>query len=162
VGARAPDANARHDVCIEPEDGEWSREPFEGLLAKIEATVRDHPMQHMFYGDEDSMRDKPENIRRSSVTEAVQVFLASSDKGNALRSFCGFSVRVGAYYVVPVIQLPERLFQKFPPLDLPKSDDPRVPKCVPSFLHGAIGRVLGEATTELQRPEPGRGVFFSG
>jgi len=40
------------------------REPFEGLLAKIEATVRDHPMQHMFYGDEDSMRDKPENIRR--------------------------------------------------------------------------------------------------
>src|ERR1035441_9010782 len=87
VGARASDANARHDVCIEPEDGEWSIEPFEGLLPKIEATVRDHPMQRMFYGDEPSMRDKPENIRRSSVTEAVQAVLDSSDKGNALRSF---------------------------------------------------------------------------
>jgi len=87
VGARAPDANARHDVCIEPEEGEWSREPFEGLLPKIEATVRDHPMQNMFYGDEASMQDKPENIRRSSVTEAVRAILASSDEVNALRSF---------------------------------------------------------------------------
>jgi len=160
VGARAPDANERHDVCIEPEDGEWSRESFEGLLAKNEGTLRDHPMQRMFYGDEASMQDKPENIRRSSVTETVRAILVSSDKGNALRSFCGFSVRVGGYYVVPVIQLPERLFQQFPPLDLPKSDDPRVPKCVPSFLHAAVGRVLGEATTELQRPEPGRGMYF--
>jgi len=160
VGARAPDAEARHDVCIEPEDGEWSREPFDGLLPKIEETVRRHPMQNMFYGDEPSMRDKPENIRRSSVTEAVRTALASSDKAKAVRSFCGFSVRVDAYYVVPVIQLRETLFQQFPPLDLPRSDDPRVPKCVPSFLHAAISRVLGDATTELQRPEPGRGMFF--
>lgn len=160
VGARAPNAQVRHDVCIEPEDGEWSREPFEGLLPRIETTVRDHPMQNMLYGDEASMHDKPENIRRISVTEAVRAALGESDKANGIRSFCGFSVRVGHYYVVPVIQLPESLFQQFPALDLPKSDDPRVPKCVPSFLHAAIGRVLSDATTELQRPEPGRGLFF--
>jgi hypothetical protein len=159
VGARAPDANARHDVCIEPEDGDWSREPFEGLLPKIEATVRDHPMQNMFYGDEASMRDKPENIRRSSVTEAIRDILASSDEINSLRSFCSLSVRVGTYYIVPIIQLPETLFQQFPPLNLPKSDDPRVPNCAPSFLHAAVDRVLSDASTELQRPEPGLDVL---
>ena len=51
VGARSPGSKERHPVCIEPEDGEWSRDPFDGLLAKIEATIRDHPMQNLFYGD---------------------------------------------------------------------------------------------------------------
>jgi hypothetical protein len=160
VGARAPQSDARHEVCIEPEDGEWSREPFEGLLPSVEAIVREHPLQNMFYGDEAAMRDKPENIRRNSVTEAVRAALGPSDARNAVRSFCGFSVHVGQYYIVPVIQLPETLFQQFPPLDLPKSDDPRVPRGFPSFIHAAIARILADATTELQRPEPGRGMFF--
>jgi len=51
VGVRAPQSEARHDVCIEPEDGEWSREPFEGLLPSVEATVRDHPMRKRPTGD---------------------------------------------------------------------------------------------------------------
>jgi DNA integrity scanning protein DisA with diadenylate cyclase activity len=160
VGARAPGADASHDVCIEPEDGEWSTEPFGTLLSNIETTVRQHPMQSMYYSDEPSMRDKPENIRRNSVTQVVQTVLDSSDKGNDLRSFCALSVRVGAYYVVPIIQLPEEIFRQFPPLDLPKPDARQVPRCVPSFLHAAIGRVLRDATTELQRPEPGRSMFF--
>ena len=75
VGTRAPDSTARHPVCIEPEDDEWSLEPFTNLLGEIETIIPDHPLQKMFYGDEPSMRDKPENIRRSSVLMAVEAAL---------------------------------------------------------------------------------------
>jgi hypothetical protein len=161
VGARSPDSKEHHPVCIEPEDGEWSRAPFDELLAKIEATIRDHPMQRMFYGDEAAMRDKPENIRRNSVTESIGAALALSDETRAIRSFCGFSVRVGDYYVVPVIQIPESLFRQFPPLDMPASDDPRIPRGYPSVIHASIAELLAEAAAELQRPEPGRGALLS-
>lgn len=161
VGARSPDSAERHTVCIEPEDGEWSREPFNNLLDTIESTFRAHPMQSLIYGDEAAMRDKPENIRRNSVTESVRATLALSDKTGAVRSFCGLSVRVGEYYVVPVIQIPESLFQQFPPLDMCTSDDSRVPRGEPSFIHAGISQLLTEATTELSSPEPGRGAFFS-
>ena len=72
VGALAPQKQDRNPVCIEPEDGEWTLTIFTDLLNSIEAIVQDHPLQNVYYGDEPSMRDKPENIRRDSVTSAVR------------------------------------------------------------------------------------------
>lgn len=162
VGARAPDSTARHPVCIEPEDGEWTLEPFSNLLGEIESIIPNHPLQNMFYGDEPRMRDKPENIRRSSVRMAVKADLLSSDKEKTRRSFVGVPVRVGEYYVVPVLQIPESVFVQFPPLTQPETDDPRIPRGVPSFVHACINELLSEAAKELHLPEPGRGAFVGG
>lgn len=63
VGARIPDRPNRNDVCVEPEDGKWPVDLCEGLLDSIRAEVDNHPDQHVFDGDEPSMRDKPRNIR---------------------------------------------------------------------------------------------------
>ena len=65
VGARAPDSQNINEVCVEPEVGKWSLGLFDGLLAAVESEVAEHPLQNMYYGDEPSMRDKPENIRRT-------------------------------------------------------------------------------------------------
>ena len=71
VGARIPEKQNPNGVCVEPEDGKWTVGLFDGLLDQIEMEVKQHPSQKMFYTEEPSMRDKPENIRRDSVRKAV-------------------------------------------------------------------------------------------
>lgn len=156
VGIKAPGTDARHPVCIEPEDGEWSVDLFTHALEQVEQTFRDHPSQNLFYGDDASMRDKPENIRRASVREVVEKNLSSIDQDLSRRSFFGQAVRVNDYYVVPVVQVPEWLFLRFPPLKQEATDDSRKPRGTPSFIHACIYEVLKDVYTELRLPDPGR------
>ena len=164
VGARIPGRKNPNGVCIEPEDGKWPLSLFVGLLDDIEAEVANHPSQNLFYGDKPSMRDKPENIRRDSVRRAVQKLLDGYDVGHGVRSFAGGSARVDDYYVVPVLQLPTELFQRYRPLREPVSDG-RVTGH-PSLVHAAVSVVLEAALDELARPDLGassldRGVLHT-
>ena len=158
VGARIPGRGNPNGVCIEPEDGRWPLRLFDGLLEAIETAVADHPSKNLLYGDEPSMRDKPENIRRDSVRGAVQKALDDYDVDHNVRSFAGGSARVNDYYVVPVFQLPTELFQRYRQLREPVSDG-RVNGHA-SLIHAAVWVVLEAALDELARPEPGR--FLAG
>ena len=75
-----------------------------------------------------------------------------------MRSFAGGSARVGDHYVVPVLQLPTKLFQRYRSLREPVSDG-RISGHV-SLIHAAVWVVLEAALDELGRPEPGR--FLAG
>ena len=66
VGVLKPDAEG-HPVCVEPEDGKWDLSLFEEIPKAFPDTIKNHPLQNMFYGDEPSMRDKPEKIGRAHV-----------------------------------------------------------------------------------------------
>ena len=158
VGAKIPGRENPNDVCVEPEDGKWPLSPFDGLLDAIEVEVANHPSRNVFYSDEPSMRDKPENIRRDAVRRAVQKALDGYDLDHDVRSFAGGSARVDDYYVVPVLQLPAELFHRYRPLREPVSDG-RV-SGHPSLIHAAVWVVLEAALDELARPEPGR--FLAG
>jgi hypothetical protein len=157
VGVRRPGMSDAHPVCVEPEDGEWPLALFEGLPTAVDRIVRDHPLQNTFYGDEPSMRDKPENMRRDSVRRALVEALHPFDARERVRSFCGTAAPVGNFHVVPVVQVPEAVFESFPPLREPIGDDRFAPH--PSFIHAALGHLLDEAIDELQRPDPGRHVL---
>lgn len=156
VGARIPKSNNPNPVCVEPEDGEWPLSIFTGLLESIEVHVKGHRLQDIFYGDEASMRDKPEVIRRDSVTQAVSQALSPYDAEHKVHSFCGNAYPVDQYYVVPVIQISLSVFHQFPPLKDTASDDPWTSHGYRSFIHACIGTLLTEATDELCRPDPGR------
>ena len=156
VGARKPDIYDRNAVCVEPEDGDCSVSFFDGLLEDIERKIEGHPLQEIFYSDEQSMREKPEQIRRDSIKKAVAQALEPYDKARRLRSFCGTAHPVGSFYVVPVIQLPEAVIDAFPPLTEPLgTSDVAV---FPSFIHAAMKELLSDATRKLQRDDPGRGL----
>lgn len=156
VGARAPNNDNPNPVCVEPEDGEWPLTLFTDLLDSVEIIVNKHPLQKMFYGDEQSTRDKPEAIRRDSVTTAVRESLLPYDNEHSLRSFCGTAYQVGDYYVVPVIQVPEIVFQMFPPLNETATNEPWSTQGHRSFIHACMEVLLAEATEELHRPDPGK------
>lgn len=158
VGALDPQKKNLNPVCVEPEDGEWPLELFSGLPELIESNVKNHSLNNMFYGDEESMRRKPEVIRRGSVTSAVREKLTGYDVQHGVRSFCGSSYPVGDYYVVPVIQVPEFVFRKFPPLEEIETDDRWARRGYRSFIHACMGKLLEEATQDLQHPDPGSTV----
>ena len=155
VGARRPCRQNPSGVCVEPEDGKWPVDLFDALLDLIDTEVARHPRRNMFYTHEPSMRDKSEDIRRDSVRTAVQKKLGAYDLDQGVCSFVGSAVPVNDYHVVPVLQLPKELFECFPPLREPVSDD-RFFTGHASLIHAAVSEVLNEAHDELLRPDPGR------
>lgn len=157
VGVLAPGQDNVNPICIEPEDGEWPLNLFDNLLDSIESTIKAHPQQNVFYSnDERSTRDKPEVIRRDSVNIEVYSCLIQSDIENNVRSFCTGSYEVSGYYVVPVIQIPNAVFEKYPALEQLKPDSPFAYDGYPSFIHACIFTLLAEAIEELRRVDPGR------
>jgi hypothetical protein len=159
VGARRPGCKNPHPVCVEPEDGAWPISMFDGLLEAVESGYSNHRLQTMCYGDEPSNRDKPEAMRRDSVSTAVRAALVPYDTENGLRSFCGAARLVDDYYVTPVIQVPEVLFRKFPPLNDKPAKHEFISTGYRSVIEAALATVLAEASAELQLPEPGRSTF---
>ena len=157
VGAKIPGHQNRNDVCVEPEDGKWPIELFDELLDVIEAEISDHPLRNMLYSDEASMRKKPENIRRDSTRSAVQKILHAYDTDQFVQSFAGRPAPVDDYYVVPVLQLPSGIFDRFYKLREPNSDGHLSGH--PNLIHAAVYEVLTEAYDELLRPEPGYNSF---
>ena len=156
IGAKIPSRSNPNSVCIEPEDGKWPLDLFDGLLDLIEAEITDHPLQNMFYGDEPSMQDKPENIRRDSVRIAIQKAMKAYDSNHSVQSFTGWPAPVNDQYVAPVLQIPSALFERFRPLREPVTDGHFTGHA--SLIHAAVFEVLTEANDELLRPDPGRNL----
>ncbi len=156
VGIKVPGAQVPHEVCLEPENGQWPPSLFEDLPDTVDQMVRTHPLQSIFYTDEPSMKDKPERIRRDSVRKAVEAALVPYDEEQHVRSFAGPPAPVDGYYVAPVLQIPTALFQRFRPLREPVSDGQFTGH--PSLIHAAVAQVLDDAYDELLRPDPGRHI----
>ena len=160
VGVKIPNHNNPNDVCVEPEDGKWSISLFTDLPETVETEVIEHPWQNIFYGDEPRMQEKPEHIRCDSVVRAVKKALLPYDQDHGTCSFVGATVPINDHYVVPVLQIAMELFEQFPSLHLPLSDDsPATSSAYASLIHSAVSEVLSEAHDELERPDPGR--YFS-
>ncbi|POR41807.1 diadenylate cyclase [Methylobacterium sp. V23] len=152
VGLRRPGLQPGHLVCMEPEDGEWPLVTFDALDEKVAQAISLHPEQRMFYGDERTMREKPERIRRLAVADEVKRSLDTEGQKLGRRTFCSPAYPVGDYDVVCALQLPERLFRQYPPFEATWQGEPYEA----SLIHSCIKVLLNEARGGLALPEPGR------
>lgn len=159
VGVRRPGSNNRNLVCVEPEDGEWPVSLFTGLLDSVEIIFENHPNQNLIFSDEIAMREKPEHIRRDSVCSAVAKALKPYDAEHHVRSFCGTAYPIGDYYVVPVVQVPDSIFELYPPLQ--GNIERHGISGYQSFIHAAMSMLLAKATDELKSPSPGRMISLN-
>ena len=157
VGVRLPEIANDHFVCIEPEDGEWNIAAFKDVHRRAGEIFTTHPDQQMFYGDEPSMLDKPENIRRKSVQEAIEEVLSRIDSARGTRSFCGVPVRLGNFHVAPIIQVAQLDLDTFPRLENPIQFQKR--NSTTGIVQALISHLLDEASDNLDTKEPGR--FFN-
>ncbi|MBD1835249.1 DNA integrity scanning protein DisA nucleotide-binding domain protein [Cyanobacteria bacterium FACHB-472] len=115
-----------------------------------------HPDQHMYYSDEPTMRDKPENIRRQSVREAIEEALGKIDSNNETRSFCGVPVRLGNFHVAPILQVAQSDIDALPQLVNPIQFQRW--SSTTGIVQALISHLLEEASDKLGTKEPGR--FF--
>ena len=158
VGVRLPEITNDHFVCIEPEDGEWNIAAFKDVHRRAGEIFTTHPDQHMLYGDERRMLDKPEKIRRKSVREAIEEVLSRIDFDRGTRSFCGVPVRLGNFHVAPILQVAQLdLLNTFPTLDNPIQFQER--NSTTGIVQALISHLLAEASDNLDTKEPGR--FFN-
>jgi len=157
VGVRLPEIANDHFVCIEPEDGEWNIAAFKDVHRRAGEIFTTHPDQHMLYGDERRMLDKPENIRRKSVQEAIEEVLSRIDSDRGTRSFCGVPVRLGNFHVAPILQVAQLDLDTFPTLDNPIQFQKR--NSTTGIVQALISHLLAEASDNLGTKEPGR--FFN-
>lgn len=157
VGVRDTDSSTGFPVCVEPEDGPWDTALFSGCHRRAEEIYESHTDHNMFYGDEPSMRDKGENIRKSSVRQAVEEVTSEYDSKHGTVSFCGRPTVVENYHIVPVLEFDKMEFDKYPRLLKPFAwNEFRVSSS--SLLDSLIKSLLTEATEALVRKDPGR--FF--
>jgi DNA integrity scanning protein DisA with diadenylate cyclase activity len=153
---RTPEKSVGHPVCAEPEQGEWDPAIFFGCAARAEGIYAAHPGHSILYGDEPRMRDKPENIRRDSVRQAVKEVTEAYDSSHGTVSFCGMATRVGGYHVIPILQFDRRQMAEYPRLPEPIHDGEH--SAPAGLLESTIGCLLREASGALAGKDPGR--FF--
>lgn len=154
VGVRTPEKMDRHPVCIEPEDEDWDPTIFFGCAARAEQIHNTHPDHSILYGDAPSMRDKPENIRKKSVREAVQEVTSVYDSQHGTVTFCGWPSMVEGYHVVPILQFNKVHILEYPQLTAPIQFEDWTSSS--GLLDSTITCLLEEATDALGKSEPGR------
>ncbi len=158
VGVLAPNSENNYPICIEPEDGKWDLKIFDGLVEDVETEIENHPLKNMFYSnDEQAMRDKPENIRKDSVSIAVKKALLQYDEDNDLESYVGLSTLVEGYYVVPVLQITKEVFQEYPKLNKRNFQNRNLSQGFLSLVEAVLKTLLGNASKLLKTENPGRG-----
>jgi DNA integrity scanning protein DisA with diadenylate cyclase activity len=156
AGVRTPEESHGHPVCVEPEQGEWKPAIFFGCAERAESIYTTHPGHSILYGDEPRMRDKPENIRRDSVRQAVREVTEAYDSSHGTLSFCGMATRVGGYHVAPILQFDRHQVVEYPQLPEPiRYGEYSAPA---GLFESTIECLLREASSALAGREPGR--FF--
>ncbi|MDP8211668.1 MAG: DNA integrity scanning protein DisA nucleotide-binding domain protein [Candidatus Zapsychrus exili] len=157
IGVRIPEKKDDYPVCVEPENEGWDPKIFFECAKRTEAIYKEHPDHSIIYGDEPSMRDMPENIRKKSVRQSVKEAVSLYDSQNKTISFCGLPTRVEGYHVVPVLQFNRAQVFEYPHLPKPILFEKYESSI--GILHNVILCLLEEATEMLEKKEPGR--FFN-
>lgn len=158
VGVLASNNENNYPICIEPEDGKWDLKIFGSLIEDIKKEIENHPLKNMFYSnDKQAMKDKPENIRKDSVSIAVKKALLQYDEDNDLESYVGLSTLVEGYYVVPIIQITKEVFQKYPKLDKKTFRNRNLSQGPLNLVEAVLKILLGNASKLLKTENPGRG-----
>ena len=156
VGVKIPENGEPGDVCVEAANNKWDTGVFDRLPQAIKSSLA-RDSRYTQKGNNPTERDR---TKREAAKRAVESVLDVYDAEHAVRSFSGWPGQLGEHCVVPVLQFPETLFQRFRPLrDLPAEDTFPVPQ---SFVHAAIKEVLNWAHEEIREESPGGGLFGNG
>jgi hypothetical protein len=102
------------------------------------------------------MRDKPENIRRLSISSEVKRALLKDDAQNGVTSFVSKAVPLGNRYVVIVLQLPERELAKYPNIQFRWNEEVSNRNLITLSLREILDQAAHELTSTW--PEPGRSI----
>lgn len=153
VGVRRPGIANAHPICIDPEYDAWPLSLFDNFDAGLNKAIAEHPGNNMFYtNDPKATADKPEWIRTSAIKDEVRRRLKPYDDANGVVSFCGAPTPVDKHYVVPVVQAPAALFERYPVVERIGFEH-KLRRL--SFIEECMRQLLKDASIALWRPDAG-------
>ena len=155
VGINTREKPGGHPVCVDPEDEGWSSARFLGCAEHAEQIYERVVSEPVEPGYAPRLRDKPENIRKSSVREAVEAVASAYDAEHDTKSFCGYPTTLEGYHVVPILQFQLDQLLNYP--RLPAAIQFEGWSSPTSLLESIVTCLLEEITRELTSgKEPGR------
>jgi hypothetical protein len=128
---------------------------FEGLDTQVLEEIPKHRLSRTIYGDEASMRDKPQWTRQAVISEQVRARLTEYDELNDVISLVITPGYVGDYDVAVVLQVLGASLRALPELRGRGWKDEEYDL---SFIRSCLAQVLSVARRELLLPDPGRSI----
>ena len=133
------------------------RADFEGIWAIAEDNFNCDPEQFFFMGNAHLDRAHKDSLYPKALRQAICSILDRYDRSRNRVSFCSFPVQKNEHWIVAVIQLDRRDFDRQYRLNqqtykLHSIREYRIERC---FLEAIIYKVLAESEQELQRSSEG-------
>ncbi|MCG2592364.1 hypothetical protein LZ009_06170 [Ramlibacter sp. XY19] len=144
---------ARRSILVEPEMSGRPNEMFTDARLTLEAVAATQALNKNSKVDDDNGRGS-ELLACQLVQHTIQSALTAHDGTNQVRSFAGPARSVGAFYVVPVVELPQVIFLDFPPFKQFDGHDRWFRRGPRSLIEAAMQQALDDASEELAKEEP--------
>lgn len=145
--------DARHPVCVEPEDGPLSVGHLSDVLDHAVELYLDDPASQILHSDRAAGAQRHLDLSHRCRADAVVEAVEASGVFNGLTFFASESTPVGNYEVHTCVGVPTEVFDLFPALDGPIVDRVYVGR---SLQHEVIAECLRRSDRALYFPEPGR------
>lgn len=154
----ALDDDARHEICVEPEDGLLSAGHLVGVSGRAVELFEADPESQVIHSDLRLHESRLRAIRRHSRAEALTETIQASGLFEGLSFFASTSAPIGGYEVHTCVGVPTAELQSVPALDESVVDRFYVGR---SLQHEVIVECLRRADQALYLPDPGADLGHS-
>ena len=150
------------EIVFHPQDCGVTLKEFKQILEIANYNFDNDPEQLFFMGNAHQDRLHKDSLYPKALQKAVRSILEQQDIGRGRISFCSFPIQKNEHWVVTVIQLARRDFDRQYCLsqathEVSPMRQHRIDRC---FLEALIYQILEASEAELQKPSPGN-TFLS-
>lgn len=150
---------ARHRICVEPENGPLTQEHLAGVETRGREIYEADPESQMMHSNRDLHDRIQSGLARMCRARAIAEVLEEKGLYGYSRAFVSASTPIGMYDVHTCVLLHSELVDALPAFENEVFDRIYVGR---SLLHEAIAECLRRADDALYRPDPGRGLEVLG
>jgi len=159
VGIRIEDREDRYPACVEPEEDFWiPSEAFNDVLVRANGISPTYPEHRVLQSHPLAQKWQDEALQKKAVQDAIREVIDSCpDRPEGMRYFPSWPVQLEGFLVSVVLGLQETVMDSHTSLvsdsvAIHKYRSFKVPR---SLLEAVVGECLGDAASELLKPEPG-------
>jgi hypothetical protein len=164
VGIRARDARGNFIACVEPEDDFWIQsDDFDGVPAIAERILSTYPESGILQSNPIVQQQQNEALWKRSIRDAIhQVIESHPSTPHDITFRVSYPARVDNYWVSVALGVQSSVLGAYPSLNRSSVNvihEYRPTPVAVSFIDATVTELLGQATEDLLRPDPGSGLY---
>jgi hypothetical protein len=141
-------------ICIEPPDGPYKPDQFEGVRELAKEFLRNEPGRHGFYTHPVANARRQQKQVYSSLGRAVAECIDGAHSETPWVTYCSAFVTTNGYHIGVVLQLSRHVLSRLPHLNI-DSQDGHIAHT--SLIECCVNSYMGECHREMTTVQPGEG-----